>query len=147
MLCLAAVCVWAFHTLAGRRTCAWSWDGRGGLCSHGLLSLGTGLVCRSCLCTLSTYGAFGQVATVDAKVPGLTGPELRLWNSMKHSEWLASKSVGSFLGLANRDAQRDLLIVASGSVGSVLLHLEAQVLADALVALLAPGALARGRGS
>lgn len=97
--------------------------------------------------TLSTYGAFGQVATVDAKVPGLTGPELRLWNSMKHSEWLASKSVGSFLGLANRDAQRDLLIVASGSVGSVLLHLEAQVLADALVALLAPGALARGRGS
>ena len=146
MLCLAAVCVWAFHTLAGRRTCAWSWDGRGGLCSHGLLSLGTGLVCRSCLCTLSTYGAFGQVATVDAKVPGLTGPELRLWNSMKHSEWLASKSVGSFLGLADRNAQRDLLILAS-KVGSVLAPLEAQVLADALVALLAPGALARGRGS
>ena len=66
---------------------------------------------------------------------------------MKHSEWLVDESVGSFLGLANRDAQRDLLIVASGSVGSVLLHLEAQVLADALVALLAPGALARGRGS
>ena len=76
---------------------------------------------------------------------GLTGPdsELTWWSSVKGSPWLQDETVGLFLRLPGREARRDLLCVASeGPDGTHSLDVEdAQVLADALVALLSPGAL------
>ncbi len=87
----------------------------------------------------------GQVAAVEslATGKGLTGPKRTLWNSVKSSSWLTDETVGSFLGLPDAAARRDLLCVASeGPDGTHSLDVEdAQVLADALVALLSPGAL------
>ncbi len=74
---------------------------------------------------------------------GLTGPELVLWNSVKGSPWLTDETVGLFLRLPGSEARRDLLHEASRLAdGTHSLDVEdAQVLADALVALLSPGAL------
>ena len=94
-----------------------------------------------------------QVAAVESVKTGkgLTGPELAMWNSVKSSPWLTSKTVGSFLGLPGREARRDLLHEASRLADGTyaVLPVGAQLLADALVTLLSPGVLSlweRGLG-
>lgn len=104
------------------------------VCGAGL----SGLLCTLCP---STFGATGQVAAVDG-VAGLTPLEQSWWNFVKSSPVLAGKSVGSFVGLRDSEARRDLLRRGSRREdGTHSLNAEdAQVLADALVALLSPGA-------
>lgn len=84
----------------------------------------------------------GQVVAVET-VKGLTGDELAWWNSVKSSSLLQDETVGSFLGLPGREARRDLLHEASQLADGTYAVLpgKAQVLADALVALLPKGAL------
>ena len=88
------------------------------------------------------------MATLEA-TGKLAGPKLRLWYCIKNSEWLMDETVGSFLGRENSKARRNLLRRASKHEDGTYAISEddAELLADALFALLSPGALARGRGA
>ena len=79
----------------------------------------------------------------------LNGLERDWWTSIKSSPLLADKRLGSFLGLENSKARRNLLYEASELEDGTyaIKRGKAQVLADALFALLSLGALARGRGA